>query len=106
MTQDNQQPIETVDKAHNQTPTAGITPTGERLLSYFQRIENLEESKKEINEDIKEVFKELKSNGFDIKAVKALLKIRAANPSDLAEQQALIETYASAAGMQLNFLGD
>ncbi|MDG1153663.1 MAG: DUF2312 domain-containing protein [Alphaproteobacteria bacterium] len=79
---------------------AGITPTGQRLRAYFERIERLEESKKEIAEDIKEVFAEAKGDGFDVKAMRKIISIRKKDPADLEEENAILETYMSALGMK------
>ncbi|MGB1361389.1 MAG: DUF2312 domain-containing protein [Alphaproteobacteria bacterium] len=76
-----------------------MTPTGQRLRAYFERIERLEESKKEIADDIKEVFAEAKGDGFDVKAMRKILSMRKKDPNDLAEEEAIIETYMSALGM-------
>ena len=65
-----------------------------RLLSYIERVERLEEEKKALANDIKEVFEEAKSANFDVKALKAILKIR---KQDEMERQE--ETYKRALGM-------
>lgn len=49
---------------------------GARLLSYIERIEHIEEEKKALQNDIKEIYEEAKSANFDVKAIKQLLKIR------------------------------
>jgi uncharacterized protein (UPF0335 family) len=72
---------------------------GDRLKSLIERIERLTEEKKAISEDIKEVFSEAKSAGFDTKIIKKVIKIREMDKNDLDEEQALLETYLSALGM-------
>ena len=68
----------------------------ERLRSLIERIERLEEEKNEIAGDIREVFAEAKSSGFDVKAMRAVLKLRKMNALDRDEQEAMIEIYRKA----------
>ena len=79
---------------------AVVCPTTEELAqelkAYFERIERLEEAKKEIAEDIKEVFAEAKGDGFDVKVMRKILLIRKQDPADLEEENAILETYMSA----------
>ncbi len=72
---------------------------GERLRSFIQRIERLEEEKKTISDDIREVFSEAKSNGFDPKIMRQVLRLRKMETADRQEQEALLETYLAALGM-------
>ncbi len=71
----------------------------DRLRSLIERIEKLEEEKKNISSDITDVFAEAKSAGFDTKALKAVLKLRKMNAADRDEQELLVETYTKALGM-------
>ncbi len=73
--------------------------TADQLKSYIERLERLEEEKKNIAEDIKEVFAEAKGNGFDTKTMKVILKLRKIEPDDLQEQEYLLDTYKRALGM-------
>lgn len=73
--------------------------TGDELRQFIERIEHLEAEKKDIAEQVKEVFSEMKGRGFDVKAVREILKQRRQDPDDLAEQEALVELYRSALGM-------
>jgi len=73
-----------------------VCPTAKELKAYFERIERLEEAKKEIAEDIKEVFAEAKGDGFDVKVMRKILLIRKQDPADLEEENAILETYMSA----------
>lgn len=73
--------------------------TGARLRSFIERVERLEEDKKGIMDDIKEVFAEAKSDGFDVKIMRQIIRIRKMEPDDRAEAEALLETYLSAIGM-------
>jgi uncharacterized protein (UPF0335 family) len=72
---------------------------GERLRAFIQRIERLEEEKKTISDDIRDVFAEAKSNGFDPKIMRQVLRLRQMESSDRQEQEALLETYLAALGM-------
>ncbi len=76
---------------------------GERLKSFIERIERLEEEKKALAEDIKEVFAEAKGTGFDIKTMRQIIKIRKMDKDDLDEAEALLETYLRALGMRPDF---
>lgn len=73
---------------------------GERLKSFIERIERLEEEKRALAEDIKEVFAEAKGVGFDVKTIRQVLKIRKMDKDDLDEQEALLDTYLRALGMR------
>lgn len=68
----------------------------EILLNYIQRIERLEEIKQDLLSDIREVFIEAESDGFDPKAIKYVLKCRKMSPEELAETDAINETYRKA----------
>jgi uncharacterized protein (UPF0335 family) len=72
---------------------------GERLRSFIQRIERLEEEKKTISDDIREVFAEAKSTGFDPKIMRQVLRLRKMESGDRQEMEALLETYLAALGM-------
>jgi len=76
---------------------------GERLKSFIERIERLEEEKRALAEDIKEVFAEAKGVGFDIKIMRQIIKIRKMDQDDLDEQEALLDTYKRALGMLPDF---
>ncbi len=71
----------------------------DRLRSLIERIEKLEEDKKEISTDIREVFAEAKSAGFDVKIMRAILKLRKMDAADRDEQEFLLETYRKALDM-------
>ena len=70
-----------------------------RLLSYLERIERLEEERKALQIDIKEVFEEAKSANFDVKAIKELLKIRKKDELERQEQEYVVEQYRRALGI-------
>lgn len=71
----------------------------DRLRSLIERIEKLEEDKKEIATDIREVFAEAKSAGFDVKIMRAILKLRKMDAATRDEQEFLIDTYRKALDM-------
>ncbi|WNV09974.1 DUF2312 domain-containing protein [Tardiphaga sp. 709] len=70
----------------------------QQLLSVIERVERLNEDKKAILEDIREVFVEAKGNGYDVKALKTVIRMRSQDPNERAEQEALVESYAQALG--------
>jgi uncharacterized protein (UPF0335 family) len=76
---------------------------GERLKSLIERIERLEEEKKALAEDIKEVYAEAKGSGFDTKIMRQIIKIRKRDKDDLDEEESLLEVYKRALGMLPDF---
>ena len=71
----------------------------DRLRSLVERIERLAEERKALSNDIKDVFGEAKSAGYDVKVLRQVIRIRAADPNDVEEQEALLDTYRRALGM-------
>lgn len=71
----------------------------ERLRSFIERIERLEEEKKSLANDIREVYAEAKSTGFDTKIMRALIKLRRMEPADRREHQELLDLYVMAVGL-------
>ncbi|MGF6434341.1 DUF2312 domain-containing protein [Bradyrhizobium elkanii] len=71
----------------------------DQLKSIIERIERLEEEKKSISDDIRDVYAESKGNGFDVKALRAIIRLRKQDPDDRAKQEAILETYMSVLGM-------
>ncbi len=80
---------------------AGVA--GDRLKSFIERIERLEEEKKALAEDIKEVFAEAKGTGFDVKIMRQIIRIRKMDKDDLDEQETLLDVYKRALGMIPDF---
>ena len=72
---------------------------GDRLKSFIERIERLEEEKRALANDIKEVYAEAKGNGFDTKIMRQVIRLRRMDKDDLDEQDALIDVYKRALGM-------
>lgn len=72
---------------------------GEQLRTIVERIERLEEEKQTIADDIKDVFAEAKGNGFDVKALRALIRLRKQEPNERQEHEAILDVYMHALGM-------
>ena len=75
------------------------TITQQRLLSFIERIERMTEEKLAIQNDIKEIYSEAKSSGFDVKTIRQIIKLRKLDAEKRAEAQSLLETYADAVGL-------
>jgi uncharacterized protein (UPF0335 family) len=74
--------------------------TAGQLKSIIERIEHLEEEKRNIANDIKEVYAEAKGTGFDVKALRKIVSLRRQEPSERHEQEVILETYLRALGME------
>ena len=70
-----------------------------KLKSFVERVEKLEEEKANVAEDIRTVYAEAKGNGFDIKALRAVIRLRKQDSNERQEQEAILETYMHALGM-------
>ena len=83
--------------------TKAITLIGgnsvEQLKSVIARVERLEEEKAGIAADIRDVFAEAKGNGFDVKAIRTILKMRKMDASEREEQENILDVYLNALGM-------
>jgi uncharacterized protein (UPF0335 family) len=84
-----------------EAPSAETLPGNakDHLRAFIERIERLEDEKKALAEDIKEVYAEAKSSGFDTKAIRAIIRIRKQDDHERMEQEALLATYMHALGM-------
>ncbi|MDF1607900.1 DUF2312 domain-containing protein [Hoeflea sp. YIM 152468] len=71
----------------------------DQLRSIVERIERLEEEKKTIADDIKDVYGEAKANGYDTKVLRKIIAIRKQDQNDRLEQEAILDTYMHALGM-------
>ncbi len=78
----------------SQTVAAG------QLRSIIERIERLEEDKGAVSEDIKQVYAEAKGTGFDVKALRSLIRIRKKDKAELQEEEAILDLYKTAIGME------
>lgn len=79
---------------NSQTVAAG------QLRAFIERIERLEEDKKNIAEDIKEVYAELKGTGFDTKAVRTIIRLRKQDKAEREEAESILDLYMTALGME------
>jgi uncharacterized protein (UPF0335 family) len=82
------------------TADSAQTVAAGQLRAFIERIERLEEEKKTISDDIKEVFAEAKGTGFDIKALRTIIRLRKKDPSERQEEEAIIDLYMAALGME------
>ncbi|MBD99749.1 MAG: DUF2312 domain-containing protein [Verrucomicrobia bacterium] len=73
--------------------------TDDRLRLLIERVERLEEEKKGIGDDIRDVYAEAKAVGYDTKIMRQVVKLRKMRPDDRAEQDAILETYRAALGL-------
>jgi len=82
---------------HNRTRVGGIAV--DQLRSIIERVERLEEQKADIAADIREIFAESRGNGFDVKALRQILKLRKQDASERDEEEAILDTYKRCLGM-------
>ena len=80
-----------------ETKAGGIA--ADRLRSLVDRIERLEEERKALGSDIRDIYAEAKSAGFDIKVLRQLIRLRKQEPADVEEQETLLDVYRRALGM-------
>ena len=71
----------------------------DHLKAFVERIERLEEEKKALSDDIRDVYAEAKANGFDVKALRSVVRLRKQDVDERKEQEAILETYLQALGM-------
>lgn len=88
--------LDAVDKVEK-PETGGIA--ADRLRSIVERIERLEEERAALAGDIKDIFAEAKSAGFDVKVLRQLIRIRKSEPAEVEEQETLLDVYRRALGM-------
>lgn len=75
------------------------TITDDRLRLLIERVEQLQDEKKGIQDDIRDVFSEAKATGYDTKAMKSVIKIRKKSRDDRMQEEAILETYLAALGI-------
>ena len=80
------------------TDTSQTVAAGQ-LRAFIERIERLEEEKKTISEDIKEVFAEAKGTGFDTKAMRTIIRLRKKDQAERQEEETILDLYKAALGM-------
>ena len=71
----------------------------DQIRAFIERIERMEEEKQAIADDIKEIYAEAKGNGFDVKVLRQIIRIRKQDAAERMEQEALLELYMAALGM-------
>ena len=71
----------------------------DHLKAFVERIERLEEEKKTISDDIKDVYAEMKGTGFDTKAVRTIIRLRKKEDAERQEEEAILDLYKAALGM-------
>ena len=86
-------------KMNNETTNTSGGVAADRLRSIIERVERLEDERKALGEDIRDIFTEAKSAGFDVKIVKQLIKLRKQEPAEVEEQETLLDIYRKALGM-------
>ena len=87
----------TAAATNEERPATGFAK--DHLKAFVERIERLEEEKKAIADDIRDVYGEAKSTGFDVKALRAIIRMRKQDTDERKEQEAILETYMLALGM-------
>ena len=86
-----------IDISDKQPETGGIA--ADRLRSLVDRIERLEEERKALGNDIKDIYGEAKSAGFDVKVLRQLIRMRTQEAAEIEEQETLLDLYRRALGM-------
>lgn len=71
----------------------------DQLRLFLERIERLEEEKKGVSDDIRDAYNEAKAQGYDTKAMRQVIKLRAMEPHDRQEMEAILDTYKAALGL-------
>jgi uncharacterized protein (UPF0335 family) len=84
---------------HNSGDEPATKFAKDQLKSIIERIERLEEEKKVIAEDIRDVYAESKGQGYDVKALRTIVRMRKQDPNDRAQAEAVLDTYLHALGM-------
>jgi uncharacterized protein (UPF0335 family) len=80
------------------TETSQTVAAGQ-LRAFIERVERLEEEKSQLQEDIKEIFAEMKGTGFDTKAVRTIIRLRKKDQAERQEEEAILDLYKAALGM-------
>ena len=75
--------------------------SAEQLKLFIERIETLEEEKRGIADDIKDTYAEAKANGYDVKTMRTIVRLRKMDNNARAEMEALLDTYKAALGLEL-----
>jgi|TARA_Y100000815_G_C12960147_1_gene356341 uncharacterized protein (UPF0335 family) len=83
-----------------ENPMSEGNVAADQLRLFIERIERLEEEKKGIGDDIKDVYLEAKANGYDGKIMRQIVRLRKMQPHDRQEMEAILQTYLAALGME------
>ena len=81
------------------TDDATYNVTANELRQFIEQIEHLEAEKKDISEQIRDIYAESKARGYDQKALKTIVSLRKKDKNDVAEREAILEVYKAALGM-------
>ena len=86
---------------HNSTgdESAATQFSKDQLRAIVERIERLEEEKKTISDDVRDIYAEAKGNGYDVKALRTIVRMRKQDAGERSEQEIILETYMQALGM-------
>jgi uncharacterized protein (UPF0335 family) len=90
-------PMAEAAEKEQDTEVGGIA--ADRLRSIIERVERLEEERKALASDIKDIYAEAKSAGFDVKVIRQIISIRKQEPAEVEEQETLLDLYRRALGM-------
>jgi uncharacterized protein (UPF0335 family) len=91
--------LDATGKDHTEDNAQYGNIAADRLRSLVERIERLEEERKALAGDIKDIYAEAKSAGFDVKVLRALIALRRKEPAEIEEQETLLDVYRRALGM-------
>lgn len=86
-------------KKNESAPADATSFAKSQLKALVERIERLEEEKKALSDDIREVYGEAKANGFDTKALRAVVRMRGQEPQERQEFEAIVDLYREALGI-------
>ena len=92
-------PLRTARQREKTSAEKAACVATDRLRSVIERIERLEEERKALGNDIKDIFSEAKSAGFDVKVLRQLIRLRKQEPAEIEEQETLLDVYRRALGM-------
>jgi uncharacterized protein (UPF0335 family) len=87
----------TTDAVTDEAPSTRFAK--DQLKAIIERIERLEEEKKTISDDIRDVYAEAKGNGFEVKALRTIVRLRKQDADERREHETILETYLHALGM-------
>lgn len=92
--------LATIETQETETEAQVGGIAADRLRSIIERVERLEEERKALASDIKDIFTEAKSAGFDVRTIKQIIRLRKQEPAEIEEQETLLDIYRRALGMQ------